>query len=240
MVRLHKFLAQCGVASRRKAEALIAAGDVQVNDAPAQIARNIDPDKDVVVYKGTRVLPSEKTYVVLNKPRGVVTTVQDTHGRNTVIDCLQGVRARLFPVGRLDLDVGGTLLLTNDGELAHRLMHPSYRISKVYIVWVEGVLRPATAAQLEAGVELEDGMTAPAEVAILNEGRGATRVQLVLHEGRKREVKRMMAAVGHPVTKLTRISVGGVDAKELGPGQWRYLSDEEVQHLRKLTGLARD
>lgn len=237
MLRLHKFLAQCGVASRRKAEELIADGRVCVNSKTAVVGDTIDPDKDNVTFDGNEVKLSEKVYIVLNKPRGVVTTVKDTHGRHTVIDYIDGVKARVFPVGRLDLDVGGTLILTNDGELAHRLMHPSYKVNKVYVAWVDSILTEETAAKLEKGVELEDGITAPAEVSILKKGPHATRVQLVLHEGRKREVKRILASVNHPVIKLTRISVGGVEKGNLTPGQWRYLNDDKIDGLRKLVGL---
>ena len=240
MIRLHKYLAQCGVASRRKAEEYIVEGRVCVNTKAAAVGENVDPVNDVVTFDGKEVLPNEKVYVVLNKPRGVVTTVKDTHGRNTVIDYMDGVKARVFPVGRLDLDVGGTLILTNDGELAHRLMHPSFKISKVYVAWVDGSMTEKIANKLEKGVELEDGITAPAEVSIVKKGREATRVKLVLREGRKREVKRMLAAVGHPVRKLTRISVGGIEVNKLRPGKWRYLEESEVKQLRQLTHLDTD
>jgi len=236
-VRLQKFLAQCGVASRRKAEELIQEGRVCVNGVPATVGESIDPDTDTVTLDGATVTLSRHVYAVLNKPPGVITTASDTHGRNTVMDCLAGIEARVFPVGRLDLDVGGTLLLTNDGELAHRLTHPSYQIPKTYVAWVEGHMTHETAQRLSRGVMLEDGKTGPAEITILKQTPNATRIRLVLREGRKREVKRMCQAVGHAVRKLTRICMAGIASNDLRPGQWRYLTPEEVATLKKMVGL---
>ncbi|HRI87461.1 MAG TPA: pseudouridine synthase, partial [Candidatus Hydrogenedentes bacterium] len=178
-------------------------------------------------------------YILLNKPRGVVTTAKDTHNRRTVLDCLHGMNTRVFPVGRLDFDVEGALLLTNDGELAFRLTHPKYLVEKVYLAWVKGRMTTDTAIALEKGVELEDGMTAPARVQIKSLGENSTLVQLVLTEGRNREVKRMCAHVGHPVSELQRIAIGGVKVKGLRPGEWRELSDAEVRALRKITQLGK-
>jgi pseudouridine synthase len=176
-------------------------------------------------------------YVLLNKPKGVITTMQDTHDRRTVVDLLDGVRARVFPVGRLDLDVAGTLLLTNDGELGHRLTHPSYGVDKVYMAWVAGRMTKQTADRLGAGIPLDDGPTAPAKVEVLQyTPRNTTLVRITIHEGRKRLVKRMCAAVGHPVRDLYRVSFGGISAEDLQPGEWRYLNRDEVDKLRALTG----
>jgi len=239
-MRVHKYMAACGVASRREAERLVAAGRVQVNGIAAHVGDSVDPGRDAVTLDGRPVERDDKVYVALNKPRGVVTTAKDTHGRKTVIDCLEGVRARVFPVGRLDMDVEGLLLFTNDGELAHRLMHPRYEVKKLYEAWVRGRMDPESAARLARGVDLEDGRTAPCEVKMLDARGQDTRVRLVLHEGRKREVKRMCATIGHPVRSLRRIAIGGVSAPDLRIGEWRYLSDAEVAALRKLTGLAQD
>ncbi|MBI5094311.1 MAG: rRNA pseudouridine synthase [Candidatus Hydrogenedentes bacterium] len=237
MIRLQKFLAECGIASRREAEKLIAAGRVRVNGEVAKVGDSIDPASDHVVFNGKRVAPDGKVYLILNKPRGVITSARDTHDRKTVLDCLNGIGTRVFPVGRLDLDVEGVLMLTNDGELAYRLTHPQFQVEKVYLAWVEGKMTAETAVRLEQGVKLDDGVTAPASAVILHLGQRTTLVRLVLREGKKREVKRMCAAVGHPVRELQRISIGNVRVKGLKPGEWRYLSESEVEELRHLVGL---
>ena len=237
MIRLQKYLAECGVASRRASEQLIGAGRVTVNGKTAGIGDVVDPAADEVAVDGRSLDRDGKVYIILNKPCGVITSVKDTHDRKTVIDCVMGVRARVFPVGRLDKDVEGALLLTNDGDLAFRLTHPSYQVAKIYLAWVNGVMTPETAVRIEKGVKLEDGKTGPAEVIILNTGAQTTLVRLVLREGRKREIKRMCEAVGHPVRELRRIAVGGIRVKGLRPGEWRYLNDSEINRLHRLTGL---
>lgn len=237
MVRLQKYLAECGVASRRAAEKLIEDGRVTVNAGIAHVGQTIDPESDAIRVDGNPVRTSDKVYVVLNKPEGTVTTAKDTHGRPTVLDLLEGVRARVFPVGRLDMDVEGVLLLTNDGELAYHLAHPKYEVEKTYLVWVNGHMTADVATRLENGVELDDGLTAPARARILNAGLESTLVRLHLHEGRKREVKRMCEAVGYPVRTLHRIAFGNIVDKGLRPGEWRYLDDGEVAGLRRLAGL---
>ncbi len=239
-MRLQKYLAECGVASRREAEGHIAAGRVSVNGTQAIVGQTIDPDTDAVQFDGRDVGRDRKVYVVLNKPKGVVTTAHDTHDRKTVLDCVNGVSARVFPVGRLDYDVAGTLLLTNDGEMAFRLTHPKYQVHKVYLAWVDGIMKPETARQLETGITLDDGETAPARVAILKTTATATLVRLVIHEGRKHLVKRMCAAVGHPVRDLQRLAIGSVRATGLQPGEWRYLNDREISVLKKVTGLEQE
>lgn len=236
-LRLQKFLAECGVASRREAETIIAAGGVEVNGVPATLGDSVDPDTDVVTLNGEALLRDEKVYVVLHKPKGVVTSVKDTHDRKTVLDCVSGAPARIVPVGRLDMDVSGVLILTNDGELTYRLTHPSYEVDKVYLAWVGGVMSPETACELEQGITLDDGPTAPGSVRIVKTAVDSTLIQLTIHEGRNRLVKRMCAAVGHPVHDLRRVSIGGVRIEGLSPGEWRYLSRDEVEALRALTGL---
>lgn len=237
MVRLQKYLAACGVASRRKCEALIEDGRVQINGGTATLGDSVDPERDTVLLDGAPLSPDEKIYIVLNKPKDVVCTVTDTHGRSTVIDCIDGVRDRIFPVGRLDIDVEGVLILTNDGELAHRLAHPKYEVGKVYSVWVRGAVGDDALEKLRNGTRLEDGLTAPAQAEIIHCLSNATHLHLTLHEGKKREVKRMCAAVGHPVTSLTRISMGNINADGLMPGEWRYLDREEIGSLKAATGL---
>ncbi len=238
MIRLQRYLAECGVASRRQSETLISQGRVKVNGQAAQLGANVDPQQDQVTLDGRPVGRGGKVYILLNKPRGVITSARDTHQRKTVIDCLNGLDARVFPVGRLDMDVEGALLLTNDGELAFRLTHPSYEIEKVYLAKVQGKFQGEAARKLQKGVKLEDGWTSPAGVAIIQHLPGATLLQLTLHEGRKREVKRMCAHVGHPVIELRRISLGGLGVEGLKPGEWRHLQPQEVQALRERTGLS--
>jgi len=234
-IRLQKYLAECGIASRRASEALIAEGRVTVNGDVATLGQSVEPGSDQVCVDGEAVDQDRKLYVVLNKPRGHVTTAKDTHGRPTVVECLEGVPARVFPIGRLDMDVDGVLLLTNDGELSHSLMHPSFEVPKTYSAWVRGQMTDETAARLAAGVKLEDGPTAPAKIEIMKRDTRATLIRLTLHEGRKREVKRMCLAVGHPVRSLRRIAFADIRVNGLRPGEWRYMTESEVAHLRQIT-----
>lgn len=236
-MRLQKYLAECGVASRRASERLIEAGRVNVNGAVATIGQSVNPHADHITVDEHPVAQDEKVYIVLNKPKDVITTAKDTFGRKTVLHCVAGVKTRVFPVGRLDKDVEGVLLMTNDGELSHRLMHPSYQVDKVYLAWVRGKMRPETAIRMEKGVLLEDGPTAATKAVILGQGVHTTQVRLTLREGRKREVKRLCAAVGHPVRQLQRVSFGGIRAKGLRPGEWRYLTATEVSRLYHKVGL---
>lgn len=235
-MRLQKYLAECGVASRRAAEKLIEAGRVTLNGETATLGSLFAPGDRVEVDRRP-ILQDEKVYLVLNKPAGAVTTASDTHGRKTVLHLVRGLEARVFPVGRLDMDVEGVLLLTNDGELSNRLIHPRYQIHKVYEAWVYGTMSDQAKRKLEAGVQLEDGMTAPAQVEVLEKQGNTSRIRLVIHEGRKREVKRMCAAVGHPVRRLWRVAFAGITAEGLPVGHWRHLTQGEVLDLKKRTGL---
>ncbi len=232
-MRLNAYLARAGIASRRGAEDLIRAGRVRVNgEVVTRLGTVADPDRDTIVVDDRPVRPfAERTYIALHKPVGVVTTVRDPHGRPTVVD-LVGHERRVVPVGRLDADTTGALLLTNDGELAHRLMHPRYGVDKVYEAEVEGRPDAHALERLARGVPLEDGTTAPARVRVLHTGGDATTLELVLHEGRKHQVKRMCAAVGHPVLRLHRSSYAGLTLDGLRPGEWRELSRPEVERLR--------
>lgn len=236
-VRLQKFLAECGVDSRRGCEQRIREGKVQVNGATAELGQQIVPGVDHIIVDGRPVVSDKKIYVVLNKPANCITTLKDTHGRKTVMDFLKGIDVRVFPVGRLDSDVEGVLLFTNDGDLAFRLMHPSFQIHKTYLAWVTGLVTPDTLKCLEQGVPLEDGVSAPAKAELLQAGNKASLVKLVLHEGKKREVKRMCAAVGHPVENLHRVDFAGIHVKGLRPGEWRRLTRDEIQRLRQCVGL---
>lgn len=227
-MRLNAYLARAGVASRRRADELIKAGRVRVNGAPGEL-NTVVGSRDVVEVDGERVRPQKLAYVLLHKPAGVVTTARDPQGRRTVVDLI-GRRPGIVPVGRLDADTTGALLLTNDGPLAHRLAHPRYEVDKVYVAEVEG--RPGDAAlrRLAEGVELEDGRSAPARIRRL----GPSSVELTIHEGRKHQVKRMLEAVGHPVLSLHRSRYAGLTADDLAPGKSRELTGEEVSVLRAI------
>lgn len=225
--RLQKLLARAGVASRRASEELIAAGRVRVNGEVAELGRRVDEHRDVVEVDGALVpLAPGLVHYLLNKPRGVVTTAADTHGRPTVVD-LVPPEPRVFPVGRLDADTEGLLLLTNDGQLAHRLTHPSFGVEKEYLVSVEGDPSPAAVRRLREGVQLDDGVTAPAKATRLGSGV----LRLTIHEGRNRQVRRMCDAAGHPVIRLVRIRIGPLADRRLAPGEWRVLDPAEVRAL---------
>ena len=225
-MRLNAYLARAGVASRRGADELIKAGRVTVNGEPGQLNTFVEGHARVEV-DGRPVAPQQLAYVLLHKPAGVVTTARDPQGRPTVVELVEHA-SRVVPVGRLDADTTGALLLTNDGKLAHRLAHPRYGVEKTYVVDVEGEPSDEAIRALAEGVDLEDGRTAPARARRL----GPSTVELVLHEGRKHQVKRMLAAVGHPVTKLHRSAYAGLTVDGLVPGESRELSPDEVDKLR--------
>jgi len=228
-MRLNAYLARTGVASRRKADDLIKAGRVTVNGEPGQLNMFV-AENDRVEVDGRPVAKQRLAYVLLHKPADVVTTARDPHARRTVLDLVRH-EARVVPVGRLDADTTGALLLTNDGELAHRLAHPRYGVEKTYVADVAGDITDEVVDQLEAGLELDDGRTAPAKARRL----GKSRVELTIHEGRKHQVKRMLEAVGHPVTHLHRSVYAGVRLEGLEPGAWRELEPSEVERLRTMT-----
>jgi len=232
-VRLNAFLARAGVASRRKADELIKAGRVSVNGRPGALNTFVGPHDDVRL-DDQPLTAQPLAHVLLNKPTGVVTTARDPRGRPTVVDLVPS-DPRIVPVGRLDSDTTGALLLTNEGELAHRLAHPRYEVEKVYDIEVEERPSAEALARLERGVELDDGLTAPASVRRL----GPRRIELSIHEGRKHQVKRMCEAVGHPVRKLHRSRYAGLTVDGLEPGGWRELGEDEVERLRRLVRLAR-
>lgn len=236
-MRLNKFLAGAGVAARRKCDELIRLGRVSVNGKTVtEPWLDVHPGRDTVVVEGKPIEhPAGHSYLLLHKPPGVITTVEDTHGRKTVIDLLGSAAAgrRLFPVGRLDADTTGALLLTDDGELAFRLTHPRYVCSKEYVVRLAREIGDAGVRALARGIELEDGMVKPDRVRRL----GPDALELVLHEGRKRVVRRMVETVGHSVTRLHRRRFAGLSADDLPQGSWRELTLEETNRLRTLVGL---
>ena len=225
-MRLNAFLARAGIASRRRADELIKAGRVTVNGEPGQL-NTIVGAHDRVEVDGTEVGRQRLAYVLLHKPAGVVTTARDPHGRPTVVELVPR-QPRVVPVGRLDADTTGALLLTNDGPLAHRLAHPRYGVEKTYLADVEGDPDEDALRRLRKGIELDDGRTAPARARRVGPGK----VELVLHEGRKHQVKRMLAAVGHPVTRLHRSGYAGLTLEGLEPAAWRELEPSEVDLLR--------
>lgn len=233
-------MARCGVASRRACETLIEQGRVKVN---GQVVRRpgtkIMPSRDRVEVDGRVLSPPDRfVYVALHKPRGFVTTVRDPQGRPTVMDLVTDVPTRLYPVGRLDADTEGLLILTNDGRLAHRLMHPRYRVGKRYRVTVEGAVGDDALNQLAQGVMLEDGMTAPARVRVVSRGPRRSVLELTLVEGRKRQVRRMCRHVGHPVVRLVRVAVGPVALGSLPVGDYRRLTATEVQRLLRAADIS--
>jgi 23S rRNA pseudouridine2605 synthase len=229
--RLNRYLAACGLGSRRGVESLVAEGRVTIDGVVASAPGERVPEGASVALDGRRVAPEAHAYMLLHKPPGVVTTVRDTHGRQTVVD-LVGADNRLFPVGRLDADTTGLLLLTNDGALAARLMHPRHGVEKTYEATVRGAVSAGTARVLAAGIELDGRRTAPARVRVLRASGSQSVVELVLHEGRKRQVRRMCEAVGHPVLSLHRSAYAGLRLGALAAGASRPLRASELEQLR--------
>jgi 23S rRNA pseudouridine2605 synthase len=236
-VRLQKVLAAAGVASRRACEVMISEGRVEVNGALiTEQGIRVDPDRDVIRVDGSRIPPPRRhSYLVLNKPRGVVSTLSDPEGRRTLADFVADRRERLFHVGRLDTDTEGLLIVTNDGDFAHRLAHPSYEVPKTYLAEVAGVVSPATIKELRAGLVLDDGPVKPTAVKLVSAGADRTLIKITLHEGRQHIVRRTMEAVGHPVRRLSRIGIGPVRLGRLKVGELRDLTREELGGLLDLT-----
>lgn len=239
MERLQKFMARAGVASRRKSEEMIAAGRVAVN---GRVVREpgvqVDAERDRIEVDGKLILaPARFTYLLLNKPVGSVSTATDTHGRPTVVD-LVSPSERLYPVGRLDIDSEGLILLTNDGELTQRVTHPRYEHDKEYHVLVAGLPTAEQIERLRRGIELEDGVTSPAEVDVIGREGNNSWLRFVIHEGKKRQIRRMCAAIGHPVRRLVRVRIGPLTLGELRPGEYRALSATEEAALRQWAGLS--
>ncbi len=237
IVRLNKFLAQAGVCSRREADRWIEEGRVQVNGKVVQdLGHKIDDAEDKVVVPGgaVRRASDKALYILLYKPRGAVVTVKDPFGRPTVMDLLGRLPARVFPVGRLDADSEGLLLLTNDGDLAFRLTHPRFEVKKAYLAEVEGSVEEPDLAKLKRGIFLEGRRTAPAAVKVVRRGREKALVRIEIHEGRKREIRKMFEALGHRTTRLVRIEFAGLGLKGLKPGRWRHLDPREVARLKSL------
>ena len=233
-IRLQKYMAGCGVASRRASELLIAGGRVTVNGKTVtEPGAKIDDARDAVCVDGKPAVPPRAhTYVLLNKPVGYVTTARDQFGRPAVTDLVKSIPARLFPVGRLDYDTAGLLLLTDDGDLTYALTHPKHEVPKEYRATVQGSPNPAALARFRKGIALDGRLTAPAEIGVLRRGKGEADVRVTITEGRNRQVRRMLAAVGHEVVSLTRVRIGSLTLGDLEPGAHRFLTEEEVRALR--------
>ncbi len=233
--RLQKILSRAGVASRREAEGMITAGRVAVNGTiVTELGSKADPDRDRITLDGRPVHPAEeRLYILLNKPVGYVTTMKDPQGRPIVTSLLKGVKERVFPVGRLDYNTEGLLLLTNDGEWANTLAHPRHEVDKEYLVRVRGSVSPEQLRRLADGVELEEGRTAPAGVHIVRESESNTWLSVTIHEGRYRQVRRMCEAVSLSVVRLKRSRYGSLEIGKLRPGEYRFLAADEVARLRR-------
>lgn len=234
--RLQKVLAHAGVASRRSCEELILAGKVKVDGKLiTDLGIKVDPEKSVIEVAGKPIPGKEQLiYILLYKPAGFLSTVHDPQKRRTVMDLIHGVRQRVYPVGRLDYDTSGLILLTNDGELANDLIHPSREVEKTYRALVKGIPTGKCLGELAKGIMLEDGKTAPAQVKVKKIINGNALVDITIHEGRNRQVRRMFQRVGNPVIRLKRIAFGPLKIGRMKPGEWRYLTDREVEILKRL------
>jgi len=232
--RIQKILSEMGITSRRKAEELIIEGKVTVNGKIAVIGMKANAGKDHIKINGKLLIrPEPKVYIILNKPRNVVTSLHDPEGRQTVKDFLKGVRYRVYPVGRLDYDSEGLLLLSNDGDFAHALLHPSKKIPKTYLLKVKGVPEKEAIDKLRTGVKLEDGITSPARVKKTRITENNSWLEMTIHEGKNRQIKRMLEKVGHPVLKLKRIKISDIELGKLESGKFRYLKPEEVKKIKE-------
>lgn len=235
-IRLQKFFTDCGIMSRRAAEAEIAAGKVKVNGVTAEIGKKIDPECDKVEYKGKIIkMPrgnTRGTYILLNKPVGYVSTLSDEEGRLTLVDLIKGVGHRVYPVGRLDMYSDGLIIMTDDGELTNRLTHPSHGFTKSYIAEIPGSLNSEDAYRIGEPIEIDGYTVKRPEVNVLEVKDGKSYVEIVLSEGRNRQIRRMCEHAGFKITRLTRIKIGDIEIGDLPLGKWRYLSDEEIKYLK--------
>ena len=238
-MRLQKFMANCGIGSRRKCEEIIQEGRVTLNgQTVTQMGTLVDPEKDTVVVDGKAPLrlPEDRIYILLNKPRGTITSVHDQFERETVLDRIGWTGSRIYPVGRLDYDTEGLLLLTNDGELAFEMTHPKHQVEKEYHCIVKGNPEPARLEELKKGVDIGGFMTSPAEVEYVNRKKDHALIRIVIKEGKNRQVRRMFDAIGYPVVFLRRERMGNIRLGRLKPGEWRYLTGGEIKYLKSLTG----
>ena len=230
-VRLQKYLADCGVASRRKSEELIIEGKVQVNKKViTELGIKVIPGKDTVCVEGKEVKPEKKkSYIMLNKPEGYITTSSEQFGRASIVDLIKDIDERVFSVGRLDKDTSGLLLLTNDGDFAYKLTHPKHHIKKKYVAEIKGAPDSVKLSKFRKGLKIEDYTTSPADIKLLASKRNSSIVEITIYEGRNRQVKKMCNTIGHPVISLKRIAIGRLELKDLPEGKWRYLSNSELK-----------
>lgn len=233
MERLQKFLADAGVASRRKSEEFIQQGKVKVNGVIVkELGFKVDPEKDKVEYEGkTLNIENERIVLMLNKPKDVISSAKDPQGRKTVLDLIPDKFPRLYPVGRLDYESEGMILLTNDGELANKITHPKNEVRKVYSVWVFGYPSKDTMSKFSKGVELEDGTTAPAEIKLIKKGKTTSQMEVAIKEGKKRQIRRMFDALGHPVSRLVRTQIGELKMGILEEGKYKKLKEQEIKKI---------
>jgi 23S rRNA pseudouridine2605 synthase len=237
-MRLQKYMAACGGSSRRKAEELIIKGRVKVNGHPAVIGMSVIPGKDIVLVDDIQLsMRRGKVYIALNKPRGYVTTLSDELGRKCITGLIKDISTRIFPIGRLDRDSEGLLLLTDDGDFANSLMHPSKHVPKVYHVSVRPAITESQLAMIESGMELDGEKTAPAKAKVLHQYPDRSVVEIMLFEGKNREIRRMCEKLGLEVARLSRVAVGNVKLGSLKPGEWRELEESEVNSLSRAAGL---
>ncbi len=232
-IRLQKYLAECGIASRRKAEEYIQEGKVQVNGTNVtELGVKIDPNNDIVYFNNKKVIKkNENIYILLNKPIGYVTTTKDQFNRQTVLDLIRGINKRIVPVGRLDMYTSGALILTNDGDFTYKVTHPSHEITKTYVATLRGIITNEEIEKLRSGVEIEDYLTRPAKVKILKTDteRNISRIEITIHEGKNRQVRKMCEAIGRNVIALHRSKIGNITVKDLKIGEWRYLNQTEIR-----------
>ena len=239
LVRLNRYLSLCGVTSRRKADELILQGRVKVNGITVkELGWRIDPERDVVEVDGREIKKPKYRYIILYKPCCYLTALgKSKDGKKTLQDLLKDIPERVYPAGRLDYNAEGLLLLTNDGELANRIMHPRYKLPKTYLVWVQGRVEGKTIESMKKGAMLEDGFAKPDKVKLIKHEKDKSLIEIVFHEGRKHIVKRFVSHFGHRVIKLKRVAIGPINLGKLRPGQWRDLKEEEVKKLKKLLGM---
>ena len=234
-IRLQKYLADCGIASRRKSEELIKQGQVKVNGKTiTELGTKVIPNKDIVEYNGKKIeLKKEYVYILLNKPIGYVTTVKDQFNRDSVLDLVK-TNKRLVPVGRLDMYTSGALILTNDGDFVYKVTHPKHEIEKTYTVTIIGIVKKEEVEKLKKGMEIENYITKPAKVKILkiDEEKNQSRLEITIHEGKNRQVRKMCEAIGHKVLALHRSKIAGIDVKDIPLGKWRYLNSKEVNKIK--------
>lgn len=237
-MRINKYIASCGVASRRKAEELIISGRVSINgELITELSTTVDETKDIVEVDGLPINQEEKkVYILLNKPEGYITTVKDQFDRPSVLDILKDVDERVYPVGRLDYETSGLLILTNDGDLTYKLTHPKHEVEKTYLAMVNGIISPEEKRRFENGLQIEDYTTAKAKLKIVkaDEEKNYSVCKITIHEGRNRQVRKMCKAIGHPVRNLRRIQMGRINIRGLEVGEYRNLTEDEVKYLKSV------